>query len=231
MSINIQLLIAAGGMGERLGHSTPKALAPLAGRPLLIRTLDRFNALSLLDNACITAPEASLDDFSSVVKKAYPDNTIHIIAGGSTRQASVQNGLHALDKQTQLVVIHDAARPFPLIDAVREAIEAAIAYGASTVAVPCTDTILRGNQEAMLVETPDRNALWACQTPQVFRVEVIRDAHEHALTKGLTGTDDATLVQLNNGHVKLIRGDAMNFKITSKDDLHYAEYLLKEGKV
>ena len=231
MPLNLQLLIAAGGMGDRLGHASPKALAPLAGRPLLVRTLERFDSRSYLNRALITAPEPYLKVFSSVVDTAFPQANIRIISGGATRQQSVSIGLSELEDETDLVIIHDAARPFPPLEATVLAIEAASEYGASTIAIPCADTILRADEKAMLVETPDRSELWACQTPQVFGVEVIRDAHAKARAENRAGTDDATLVRMNGGTVKLIEGDARNFKITTADDLRYAEYLIHEGLV
>jgi 2-C-methyl-D-erythritol 4-phosphate cytidylyltransferase len=224
-----QLVIPAAGMGTRLGSQGPKALVELLGAPLLVHTLRRFEPLGIACDAIIVAPAEFLDSFRAAIDAAFREYDIQLVPGGTERQESVDRGLAALAQETQIVVIHDAARPFIGADAVCAAIEAAAAYGAATVAVPAVDTILQANAEAFLESTPDRSLLWACQTPQVFRVEVIREAHARARAEGHLGTDDASLVRRLGGRVKLIPGSAFNFKITRPEDLVFARAVLQEG--
>lgn len=224
-----QLLIAAAGSGVRLGLDQPKALAPLGGKPLLALTLERFAALGLSARAVIAVPAPQQQLFETALREAWPDGELHIIPGGELRQDSVWNGLSALDPDTDIVVIHDAARPFVAPESIQASIDAAAAYGAATVAIPSVDTILVGDKDGFLVSTPERARLWACQTPQTFRVGVIREAHRQARAQGFTATDDASLVRRVGGRVKLVLGTPLNFKITTPFDLAMAQLVLEEG--
>lgn len=229
--MNVGLIVPAAGMGLRLGREQPKALVLCGGKPLLVRTLQRFQPLGLLGGATITVPPGAEAGFSTVLRNAFPGNDFALVRGGRERQESVGRALEILDASVDIVVIHDAARPFVDTEAVQASIVAAQSHGAATVAIPCSDTILVGDEDDILVETPDRRCLWACQTPQTFRVEVIRSAHEHAHAQGFTGTDDATLVQRMGAGVKLVKGTPLNFKITTREDLELAEAVIAKGLV
>ncbi|MFA6242083.1 MAG: 2-C-methyl-D-erythritol 4-phosphate cytidylyltransferase [Candidatus Hydrogenedentales bacterium] len=224
-----QLIVPAAGMGLRLGCDGPKALIDVAGKPLLVRTLERFGPMGLLDSAVVILPSGFEDAFASVLRGAFPSSSFAFVAGGAERQISVSNGLDALDPATDIVAIHDAARPFVTAASVAESIEAASTYGAATVAVPSIDTILVGDLESFLVDTPDRACLWACQTPQTFRASVIREAHAAARKADYLGTDDATLVQRMGHRVKLVRGTPLNFKVTTPEDLALACCVVEKG--
>jgi 2-C-methyl-D-erythritol 4-phosphate cytidylyltransferase len=176
--------------------------------------------IMLIPPGCENAFKNALSDIPS---------TIQYIEGGAERRDSVARGLAALNADTEMVVIHDAARPFPSARSVCAAIEAASRHGAATLATPATDTILIEDGAGFLQSTPDRSMVWACQTPQVFQVEVIRRAYGDAVNAGIACTDDATLVQRIGCPVKLIDGGAMNFKITTKRELAFATYLLENS--
>ena len=227
--MNAQLLIAAGGMGTRLGCDGPKALVTLAGTPLLLHTLARFAPLGLLDSAVVVFPAGYEADFQRCLTQALPGHAFVLVEGGSERQVSVRNGLDRLDSRTEVVVIHDAARPFVPSRAISASCDAAQQTGAATVAVPCSDTILEADSEAYLKATPDRSRLWACQTPQSFRVEVIREAHEAAERGAYTETDDASLVRRTGKPVKLVMGAPLNFKVTTPDDFALAALVIEGG--
>lgn len=216
-------------MGSRLGSGKPKALVDLAGKPLLVRTLERLDAMNLVDGAVVAVPPDCRATFEAVLHTAFGERTITVIDGGAERQLSVANGLAALDAETDIVVIHDAARPFVSLRAVHDSIEGARTFGAATVALPCSDTILEDDGEGFLEGTPDRDRLWACQTPQTFRVEVIAAAHRSAQRDGFFATDDASLVRENGGRVKLVTGSAFNRKITTRADLAYAEHVIRQN--
>ncbi len=229
--MKVQLLIPAAGMGLRLGVDRPKALAKLAGVPLLIRTLRRFIPLGLIDNAVIAVPPNQRGAFQKCLSIEFPCICFFTVDGGAERQDSVANGLEALRPSTELVVIHDAARPFVTQKAIFLSIAAARAFGAATVAVPAIDTILVADEQGFLASTPDRANLWACQTPQTFRVEVIRDAHVAAAQAGFQATDDASLVRWRGGQVRIVMGSPRNRKITTPEDLAYAEHLIRNKLV
>ncbi len=225
-----RLLLPAAGMGLRLGCDGPKALVDLDGRPMLAVTLDRFAGLDLALPVIITASADFLPLFDAVLTNARPALPWQLVAGGADRQESVALGLAALEGDVDIVVIHDAARPFVAAQSIRDSITAAQAHGAATVAVPVVDTILEADSEAFLAATPDRSRLWACQTPQTFRLEVILEAHRRAAAEGHCGTDDASLVRRMGLPVKLVRGTPENIKVTTPFDLRTARWMVREGK-
>jgi 2-C-methyl-D-erythritol 4-phosphate cytidylyltransferase len=152
-----------------------------------------------------------------------------VVPGGAIRQDSVRAGLAAADP-SDLVVIHDAARPFVDLAIVVQAIDLAAQHGAAVVATPATDTVKQVDAEGRIESTPDRQRLWLAQTPQVFRLDVIRQAHEQAAADGFVGTDDSVLVERMGVAVRVVRGNAENRKITTADDLRWAEWLLSSGR-
>ena len=229
-----QLIIAAAGKGVRLGHDMPKALVEIAGKPLLVHTLERFHPLGLTDNTIILITPEQRALFEKTLQQFYSPCPFTLIDGGMERQVSVCNGLNQLDPAVEIVIIHDAARPFVPENAIRDSIQAAAECGAATVAIPSTDTILEAEgisapEHTWLYDTPDRRKLWACQTPQTFLVNVIRQAHAFARETGYLGTDDATLVRKMGGKVRLIMGSPLNLKVTTPADLALAECIVKEG--
>lgn len=225
--MKIQLLIPAAGMGRRLGYDQPKALVPLAGNPLLLATLARLRPLSCDAPVIVVVPPHYEQAFSEALGPYR--GLVHLVHGGNERRDSVACGLAALDTDTEIVVIHDAARPFPPVESIRTAIEAANTLGAATLALPVSDTILLEDGNSFLKDTPDRACVWACQTPQVFRTSVIREAYARQDSGAISCTDDATLVRLAGFPVRLVSGHALNFKITNKLDLMFAEHLLERG--
>ena len=228
---HVQLLIPAAGMGTRLGAGRPKALIDLAGVPLLVRAIERFASLDLVRDAVIVIPPGFRTDFQRLLGAAFPGCPFHFVDGGAERQLSVENGLSMLLPDTGIVVIHDAARPFVSEESISASVLAAHEFGAATVAIPSVDTILVSDPDSFLADTPDRSRLWACQTPQTFRVNVIQDAHARARQEDHLGTDDATLVQRMGGRVKLVMGSPLNFKVTTPGDFALARCVIEGGLV
>lgn len=225
--MNAQLLIPAAGMGARLGSKCPKALVEVAGKPMLARVLERFQPLGLTANAVIVITPGHRNDFERALGHEIAGSNLTLVDGGSERQESVQRGLACLAPTTDIVVIHDAARPFVSQESVYASITAATQCGAATVAMPCIDTILEADANRNLMATPDRRALWACQTPQTFQVRVIREAHAAAQRDGVVLTDDASLVRRVGATVRLVPGAPLNFKITTSTDLALADCVVR----
>ena len=214
-------LIAAAGSGERLGAGGPKALVPLGGRPMLQWSLDAFAAASTIGAAVVAAPPelaGGLDAGGAAV-----------VAGGETRSQSVALALEAVE--TELVVVHDAARPLVtagLIDAVVGALDADEEADGVVAAAPVTDTIKQVGEGSAVERTLDRSALWAVQTPQAFRSAALREAAEAADLSA--ATDDAMIVEKAGGRVLVHAAPADNLKVTTALDLRLAELLLAERR-
>jgi len=225
--LSVQLVIPAAGMGLRLGKPLPKALIPIAGRPLLLRTLTRLLATGCFDLPPIVTIPAEQAPLFSEALSAHP-GPVRLVAGGAERQHSVRLALEAMPEEAGLVAIHDAARPFVSIESVQACMDAARTIGAATVAVPVSDTILCADADAMLQETPERSRLWACQTPQCFQRAVICEAHRRAHAEGFLGTDDASLARRYGHPVKLVPGELYNIKITRPEDLDWARWFIEQ---
>jgi 2-C-methyl-D-erythritol 4-phosphate cytidylyltransferase len=221
-------LVLAAGRGERLGHALPKGFVPLAGRPLLLHALARMEAVAEVERVVPVLPEGALAHYRAALAVAGPLHKLaEPVAGGRERQDSMRAGLAALPEGVEWVAIHDAARPLVSADAVRRVIAAARETGAAILALPVRDTIKRV-QGGRIVETPPRAECWAAQTPQVFRVEILREALAKADAEGRLGTDDAQLVEALGIAVHVVTGEPENLKITGPEDLLVAERILLE---
>jgi 2-C-methyl-D-erythritol 4-phosphate cytidylyltransferase len=217
------VVLAAAGEGRRLGSRKPKALVPLAGEPLFLHSLRTFAALPFVREIVVVLPAAWID---RVRRSHGPElarlKVAAIVPGGKRRQDSVRAGLSVLS--TELVLVHDAARPLVTGKAVREVALAARRWGAAVLAAPAVDTIKIADARGRVVETPDRARLWHAQTPQGFRRPVLLAAYAKA--GRADATDDVQLVERAGGTVGIVRGDASNFKITTRADLLRAEKAL-----
>jgi len=217
--VTIGVIIAAAGRGSRLGAAGPKALLPLAGQSLLIRCLRPFLAHPAVRAIAVAVPDPDDTDL------ALPDPRLRLVRGGAERQDSVRAGLDALP-EVDVVLVHDAARPFAgtaLIDAVAAA---ALHHGAAIPAIPVPDTLKRVDAGGRVVETLSRDGLHLAQTPQGFRPEVLRRAHAAAARDGVRGTDDAALVERLGETVVVVDGDPLNIKITTPADLLMGEVIV-----
>lgn len=223
MDSAIALLVVAGGRGSRAGEGLPKQYRPLEGRTVLACTLSALRA---------AAPEAALkvvihaDDavlYAQSVAELPEGERARLLApaiGGATRQDSVRNGLEALAQETaaEIVLIHDAARPFVDAPLIARAIAAAREHGAAAPGLPLADTVKEIDGAGVVVATPDRARLRAVQTPQSFRFDLILDAHRKAAAGGREFTDDAMIAEAAGHPVYIFAGDPANFKLTTPED-------------
>lgn len=147
--------------------------------------------------------------------------------GGAERQDSVASGLDAIDPAAGLVLVHDAARPFVSLRCVQTCIDAAATSGAAIAAIAAHDTVKVVDTDSVIVETPDRSRIWLAQTPQVFRGALLREAYQHARRDGFVGTDDASLVERLGHPVRIVAGESTNRKITTPEDVQWAEWYLR----
>ncbi|MFI9269527.1 2-C-methyl-D-erythritol 4-phosphate cytidylyltransferase [Kitasatospora sp. NPDC052896] len=231
-------VVPAAGRGERLGPGAPKALRELGGAPLLVhavRALARSRAIGLV---VVAAPADGVAEVVGLLDShGLAGKDVRVVAGGATRQESVRLGLAAVPAGTEVVLVHDAARPLVPVEVV-DAVAAAVRAGAEAVvpAVPLADTVKRveprpaGEPEPVL-DTPERAALRAVQTPQGFRYDVLVEVHAKALAEEAAGmapavTDDAGLVEHYGGRVVVVPGHEEAFKVTRPLDLVLAEAVL-----
>ncbi len=217
-------LILAAGSGKRMGTGRPKQFLELAGRPLLAHTLDAFERCGSVDQVVVVASADSIDDVTELVKAVSKVRSI--VAGGVERQDSVREGLKAVSGEADLIAVHDGARPLIRPDEIEAVLAAAGASGAAVIGQPASDTVKRA-QGSHAVETLDRSELWTVQTPQAFRAEVLREAHEAAQRDGFLGTDDTALVERCGKTVTLVEGSRDNIKVTHPGDLERAEDILR----
>ncbi len=218
------LLIAAAGSGSRMRAHCNKLLLNVAGRPVLAWTLDSVKASASIDWIGIVGQPSDKTEILSVAEEC--GLRIHWIDGGSTRQESVQRGLKGLPPEAKHVLIHDAARCLvepQLLNQCSDLVKQGIAVVAAT---PVTDTIKQVSHDGFITSTPDRSQLWAAQTPQGFNISELKNAHEHALLKDWSVTDDAALFEKLGWPVKILESSPSNIKVTTPFDLIIAEALL-----
>lgn len=224
--MKVQVIFPAAGRGTRLGAGIPKSRCLVGGVPLFVYAMCTFQSVGWLEGCILAVPPEERHIFDGLVRSNFPHLRYTLVDGGIERQDSVAAALAAIDAATEIVAIHDVARPFVSEQVLRDVVEAAAQHGAATVAVPVVDTILEGDENGFLANTPNRARLWACQTPQVFRREVILRTYAYAAQTATRATDDATLAHRAGAHVKIVRGTQENFKITTPFDLAVAEWLV-----
>jgi 2-C-methyl-D-erythritol 4-phosphate cytidylyltransferase len=221
--MRVAALVLAAGRGERLGASVPKAFLPLAGRPLVVRSIEALAARPEVERIVPVLPAADIERFLALGRDLPgADRLAEPVAGGAERQDSMRAGLAALPAGIELVAVHDAARPLVRPDDVGRVIAAAARTGAALLAVPVRDTLKRV-RDGRVAETLPRAACWAAQTPQVFRLALLREALAKAEAEGFVGTDDASLVERIGAPVEVVEGDPGNLKITWPEDVALAE--------
>ena len=213
-------VIAAGGSSQRMGE-VDKVFALLGGKPVLARVVDTFQNCKQIDRIVVVVSIENLEKCRELVA-GKSQNKIDVVAGGERRQDSVAAGLAKLDG-CDWVVIHDGARPLVTPELIEQGLKAAKESGAAIAAVPVKDTIKLAGDNNFILGTPPRHNLWQAQTPQVFRYDLITGAYRNLQAEV---TDDASLVERAGYKVKLYPGDDSNIKITTPDDLAFAEVLI-----
>lgn len=218
------VVIAAAGKGTRMGLDINKQYIEVNGRSILAMTIQRFEECGQIDEIVIVANENEIDYCqNSIIERFGFTKVKAVVSGGETRQQSVFSGLCNVSADCGIVLIHDGARPFIRNESIIACIDAARAFGAAGAAVPVKDTIKLVSADGFIDRTIDRSGLWQIQTPQAFEYGLIMDAHRKALSEGIDATDDAMLAERLGHKVKLVMSDYYNIKITTREDLVFAE--------
>lgn len=221
------VVIVSAGRGSRMKADINKQFLKIGDKEVIAHTIDKFYNSENIGEIIIVVREDEKEFFQENVIDKYGYKNIKIAFGGKERQDSVYNGLKALDKNCEIVLIHDGARPFVTDEIIEKSIECAQKYNCAIVGVPVKDTIKIVNENNDVCDTPSRNKLWSIQTPQVFDYSLIMKAHEKAKVDKYYGTDDSMLMEYLGYNVKVVEGSYNNIKITTPEDLKIAEEILR----
>ncbi len=227
----VTAVFPAAGQGKRMQAGKNKVLLELLGKPILVHTLERFSASQQVDFLVVIVAEEEVAQIEQMLSEVTGLKPYVVVAGGSERQYSIANGLAAMPAETEIVLVHDAARPLVSLSVIENVIAAARAEGSAIAAVPEKNTIKVVDEEGFVKETPNRAVLWAVQTPQGFRKEILLEAYQRAGKDGFLGTDDASLVERMGCPVQVVASSYRNIKVTTPEDLLIAEAFMKEQEL
>jgi 2-C-methyl-D-erythritol 4-phosphate cytidylyltransferase len=222
-------IVAAAGQGRRLGGTRAKQFLELAGVPVIIHTLRRFEQCASIHEVVLVLPQADTAGFLALAGKHRLQKLARVVTGGATRAESVWRGLQSVRAATaEVIAVHDGVRPFVTPEEITRTVEVAQSFGASVLVAPVVDTI-KEVREGEVTGTVDRATLRRALTPQCFRYSILCRAYEQALHLGEDATDDSLLVEKLGVAVKAVEGDPRNIKITRPEDIALAEILLKQN--
>jgi len=228
--VKVVAIIVAGGSGNRMGNSRSKQYLLLGGVPILVHTLRTFERASAINHIILVVPENDIDyTRHSIIEQYQISKVKQIVAGGRQRQDSVRNGLDIVSDENEIVVIHDGVRPFVSEETINASVQKAFEEDAVTVGVAVKDTVKSVDRNGLIKKTLKRDTMWLTQTPQAFKIEIIKRAYQRAYEDNIYGTDDASLVERIDIKVRMINGSYDNIKITTPEDLELGEYLLRKS--
>ena len=220
-------VIPAGGSGQRMGTATPKQFMLLGGVPLLLHCLQVFECCESISQIILVVPKDERErTLAEVVERHGIKKVLKIVAGGATRQESVYHGLKETDPETEIVVIHDAVRPFVTEDLIERSIGTARDFGGAIVAVRMKETVKQVGPDGHILRTVDRSQLWLAQTPQTFRRALLMEGYRKAESDGFHATDEALLMERLGHKIVVVPGRWDNIKITTPEDFQMAEAIL-----
>jgi 2-C-methyl-D-erythritol 4-phosphate cytidylyltransferase len=220
-------IIVAAGRGTRMGPNIDKLFLEVLGTPVVAHTWERFDDSESIDEIVLVIRDGMKKDFDELARTLELQKPYRFAIGGKERQDSVWNGLQAIAPGSELVAIQDAARPCTPVGLIEATLDAARETGAAVAAQRVSDTIKQSDDGQIIARHLDRSRLWAVQTPQAFRVEIIRKALGAVRDKGLLVTDDTAACEFIGQPVRLVESAKPNPKVTVPADLHYIELLLR----
>lgn len=220
-------IIPAAGIGTRMGHETPKQFLSLDGVPLFVHTLRKFAAAPSCREIILGVRREEMDHARLEITHGGLEDAVRVVEGGGTRQDTVARALNQISASTEVVLVHDAVRPFITPRMIAQIVEAARLSGAAIFAIPSVDTVKQVEHE-MITGTVPRERIALAQTPQAFRYGLLRDAFDRAIADGFQGTDESSLVERLGVTVRVLMGSDRNIKITKPSDLPLARLFLAQ---
>ena len=218
--MKVKVIIPASGSGERFGSKIPKQFLKIEGKEIIAHTLEKFNSIKLIDEIIISTKLEYFVKISAILKKYNLRKVSKIVEGGKRRQDSVYNALITSESDyDDMLLIHDAVRPFISKKKIMELIKAAEKEKCVILGLPVNETIKRTDKNNIITETIDRDNVWAIQTPQAFRYDILLKSFEKAYEENFTGTDEAAIVENAGFRVKVMMGEKTNVKITYREDV------------
>ncbi len=226
--MKVLAIIPAAGAGLRMGTETPKQFLALEGVPIMVHTLRKFAAADSVDEIYLGLRSEDVERAQREIEREHFSRPPRLVAGGVTRQETVALSLAEAPESTEIVVVHDAVRPFVSLEMIQQVIEAARKSGAAILGIPSVDTVKQIERQIVLGTIP-RERIVLAQTPQAFRYEILREAVERAKADGFSGTDESSLVERLGHEVTVLMGSERNIKITNPSDLPLARlYIAQE---
>jgi len=228
--MSVLAIIPAAGTGVRMGGGTPKQFLSLEGVPIFIHTLRKFARSPVVDSIDLGVRPEDMERVHHDLAREAVAKPVAVLAGGPTRQETVERALAAAPPDTEIVVVHDAVRPFVDLDLITRVVEVARRGGAAILGIPSIDTVKQVELQ-MILGTIPRERIVLAQTPQAFRFPLLRDAFANARQEGFMGTDESSLVERLGVNVTVLMGSDRNIKITKPSDLPLARlYLAQEAE-
>ncbi len=223
----VSVIIPAAGFGERMGATIGKQFLLLSGKPILVHTIERFQACDAVNEIIVATQKTSFSLIEEIKRTFALTKLKPPVVGGHRRQDSIVNAMKTIDDRSDIISVHDAVRPFVHLKEITQSIETAKFFGASIVAVRAKDTMKLATTDGRVEKTLSRSSLWSVQTPQTFQRKILFEAYDFAVKNGITATDDSFLVEQIGISPIIVEGGYENIKITTPDDMLLAELLVK----
>jgi 2-C-methyl-D-erythritol 4-phosphate cytidylyltransferase len=227
----VTAIFPAAGQGKRMEVGVNKVFLELLGKPILVHTVLAFSKCAAIDDLIVVVAPEEVAVVTTLLRAVPNLKPWQVIAGSTERQYSIANGLAALHENTDIVLVHDGARPLTSDTVITAVVEESRRSGATVTGVPAKNTIKIVDEDQVVMATPERNTLWSVQTPQGFQRNIILNAYKKAEEDHFLGTDDSSLVERLGIKVKVVKGEYSNLKITTPEDFIIAEAFLRKGAV
>ena len=227
----VTAVFPAAGQGRRMNVGINKVFLDLLGKPILVHTLQRFSRSKNIDYLVVVVAAEEVSLIRKLLRAVPGLKPYQVVAGGSERQYSIANGLAVVQENSEIILVHDAARPLTSIETIDRVVEGAREVGGAIAAVPEKNTVKIVDEDGIVKETPPRKTLWEVQTPQGFRRDILLEAYRKAKEDAFLGTDDSSLVERLGVPVKVVESDYRNIKVTTPEDMLIAEAFLQKQRL